>query len=252
MENKVKYKVIGWVNYDNGIYPPTEYSRAAELAVIEEIRAKGYRIDARAHQFYHRCCPVLNDGTAYYCGQREWGGIMAEALDIDDSDGMAYLEWFLPARGNRRRRLVIPPKGVDRSQIVPISQIDTAVPEEKKKKYVTREFKEREGIKIEIGIFPAAEEAFQLFIDDGKPIAYISRGFGEKESIPFSVRCFTSELLTITSSWEHEMIDEHALDGTSYYVKIEKDRKISEYYGQNKFPENYQEFLRLLRKYDLC
>ena len=56
---------------------------------------------------------------------RGWGSIMASALDIDDSDGYAYMEWYMDSWTRTgmagvdcpSRELVYPPKGVDKTQL---------------------------------------------------------------------------------------------------------------------------------------
>lgn len=56
---------------------------------------------------------------------RGWGSVMASALDIDDSDGYAYMEWYMDAWTRTglvgvdcpSRKLVYPPKGVDKSKL---------------------------------------------------------------------------------------------------------------------------------------
>ena len=89
------YKVIGWTDWDGDDYPVNKGSVAADLAVIECIRKNGYAFGGDSHQNKEGCCPVLNDGTKVRYSMRGWGSIMASALDIDDSDGYAYMEWYM-------------------------------------------------------------------------------------------------------------------------------------------------------------
>ena len=106
-------------------YPVNKGSVAADLAVIECIRKNGYAFGGDSHQNKEGCCPVLNDGTKVRYSMRGWGSIMASALDIDDSDGYAYMEWYMDAWTRTGmagvdcppRELVYPPKGVDKTQI---------------------------------------------------------------------------------------------------------------------------------------
>lgn len=119
------YKVIGWTDWDDNDYPVNKGSVAADLAVIECIRKNGYAFGGDSHQSKEGCCPVLNDGTKVRYSMRGWGSIMASALDIDDSDGYAYMEWYMDAWTRTglvgvdcpSRELVYPPKGVDKSKL---------------------------------------------------------------------------------------------------------------------------------------
>ena len=119
------YKIIGWTDWDGDDYPVNKGSVAADLAVIECIRKNGYAFGGDSHQNKEGCCPVLNDGTKVRYSMRGWGSIMASALDIDDSDGYAYMEWYMDAWTRTglvgvdcpSRELVYPPKGVDKSRL---------------------------------------------------------------------------------------------------------------------------------------
>lgn len=117
----MKYKVIGWAGYDED-YPSFQAETEAQemgarVAVVEEIRTKGYVFGGDSHQ-YHPCgAPVLNNGQMFRCGQRTWGRIIAEAKGTDNSDGYSYAMWFLDDVIDEP--LVYPPYGVDESQIAP-------------------------------------------------------------------------------------------------------------------------------------
>lgn len=119
------YKVIGWTDWDGNDYPVNKGSVVTDLAVIECIRKNGYAFGGDSHQNREGCCPVLNDGTKVRYSMRGWGSIMASALDIDDSDGYAYMEWYMDAWTRTGlvgvdcppRELVYPPKGVDKTQL---------------------------------------------------------------------------------------------------------------------------------------
>ena len=119
------YKVIGWTDWDGDDYPVNKGSVATDLAVIECIRKNGYAFGGDSHQNRKGCCPVLNDGTKVRYSMRGWGSIMASALDIDDSDGYAYMEWYMDAWTRTglvgvdcpSRELVYPLKGVDKSEL---------------------------------------------------------------------------------------------------------------------------------------
>ena len=117
------YKVIGWTDWDGNDYPVNKGSVATDLAVIECIRKNGYAFGGDSHQNRKGCCPVLNDGTKVRYSMRGWGSIMASALDIDDPEGYAYMEWYMDSWTRTglvgidcpSRELVYPPKGVDKS-----------------------------------------------------------------------------------------------------------------------------------------
>lgn len=129
----MKYKVIGWTDYDNEKYPDfDEYGGdygSAHSAVIDEIREKGYRFSGDYHQYGESGCPVLNDGTRFILSMRGWGALMSEAVEPDNSDSMAYMNWYmdcLPLHG-KKRRPVYPEACVDDSQIVDRSEIEVSV-----------------------------------------------------------------------------------------------------------------------------
>ena len=119
------YKVIGWKDWGGNDYPVNKGSVAADLAVIECIRKNGYAFGGDSHQNREGCCPVLNDGTKVRYSMRGWGSIMASALNIDDPEGYAYMEWYMDAWTRTglvgvdcpSRELVYPPKGVDKSKL---------------------------------------------------------------------------------------------------------------------------------------
>ena len=93
-DRAMQYKVVGWTDYFEDDYPAREGCPEVDRAVIAELREKGYKFDGFQHQYSRNCAPVLNDGTKVLYSMREWGAIMAEALNIDNSDGKAYLVWY--------------------------------------------------------------------------------------------------------------------------------------------------------------
>ena len=119
------YKVIGWKDWGGNDYPVNKGSVAADLAVIDCIRKNGYAFGGDSHQNMKGCCPVLNDGTKVRYSMRGWGSIMASALNIDDPEGYAYMEWYMDSWTRAGlvgvdcppRELVYPPKGVDKSRL---------------------------------------------------------------------------------------------------------------------------------------
>lgn len=110
----MKFEVIGWTSYDNNRYPVHKGDvGAVERAVLEALRAGGYRFGGNRHQDDDSCTPVLNDGTRVCYSSRGWGGIMALALDIPDPKGMAYMQWYMDnielLLGEPKRKIVTPP-----------------------------------------------------------------------------------------------------------------------------------------------
>lgn len=89
-------KVIGWTHNDNDKYPAMELdSVEVRDAIVSDIRANGYEFNGQDHQYHDSCTPVLNNGKRVCCSQRQWGGLMAYAHNVDDWDGNAYLFYFL-------------------------------------------------------------------------------------------------------------------------------------------------------------
>lgn len=83
----------------------------------------------------------------------------------------------------------------------------------------------------------------QLVLDDATQEAKLN---GKK--IKLDIDKFASKVLSIVSSWEKRMVNEFIMDGQEYKVKIEKEDKTYEYYGKNKYPENFREFSKLLQE----
>lgn len=58
---------------------------------------------------------------------------------------------------------------------------------------------------------------------------------------------FSRKILRIISSWEEKMINKKTLDGISYFVYVQMDDgKKYKYDGKNKFPKNFDEFIKAL------
>ncbi len=75
----MKYKVLGWTDYDSFDFEDGDNTDAAVAAIIEDIKAYGYCFSGYAHQEYSGGVPVLNDGLARRFSQRGWGSVMAQA-----------------------------------------------------------------------------------------------------------------------------------------------------------------------------
>lgn len=111
----MKYKVIGWTDYEDDDYPRhNNITECVERAIIEEIRAKGYCFGGDSHE---RFCPVLNDGTFVSYSYRGWGAVMARAWQINDGDGLEYMYFYRDENIEDDARRY-PPQGVDESLII--------------------------------------------------------------------------------------------------------------------------------------
>lgn len=140
VNEKIKYKVIGWTSYTNGNYESFECKDynddcAAWLAVIDEIRKNGYAFGGDSHQNEKGCTPILNNGRAYRLSMQEWGALMAEAWKAPNDDGYGYLIWYMDdyrkeERPKEVQTIKYPKSKVDRRKIIPSDEIfDTTIPE---------------------------------------------------------------------------------------------------------------------------
>lgn len=78
----MKYRVVGWTDYDSDEVEGVDCNSFAERnAIIDEIRKKKYFFSGFDHQEMWNCVPVLNDGKKRWFSQRGWGGVMAEAYN---------------------------------------------------------------------------------------------------------------------------------------------------------------------------
>lgn len=75
----MKYKVIGWTEYDDYTIETEDCSYAAYNAIIDDIKAHGYCFSGYSHQETLCGAPVLNDGKKRLFSQRGFGRLMAEA-----------------------------------------------------------------------------------------------------------------------------------------------------------------------------
>ena len=100
-------------------------------------------------------------------------------------------------------------------------------------------------MKITVSVFNMYKSRY-IVLDDEKNEATFN---GKK--VELDIPPFASKLLTIISSWDNRMVNDMVLDGESYSVKVEKDGKVYNYEGRNKFPLNYRDFIDLLRDNNL-
>ena len=97
--------VVKWTFWFDEEYPETEWPISDEEeqeyvdAIVREIRMRGYRITGFAHQGDQFCTPVFDDGRRYTASFRQWGGIMADALEIEGEFAYAQWAWCAPPEG---------------------------------------------------------------------------------------------------------------------------------------------------------
>lgn len=75
----MKYRIVGWTEYDDFMVEAEDASYAAGNVVIDEIKKKGYCFSGWAHQEMTNGVPVFNDGKKRLFSARTFGGLMANA-----------------------------------------------------------------------------------------------------------------------------------------------------------------------------
>ena len=85
----MKYKVIGWTDWDGDDVVAAEVSDAATEAIIDDIRKQQYKLTGFDHQERMNCAPVLNDGKKRLYSQRGFAALMAKAYDYRASNDYA-------------------------------------------------------------------------------------------------------------------------------------------------------------------
>ena len=96
-------KVIKWTAWDdkhNDDLSSKEEIEKYSVAVIKELRDKGYHFGAGYHQNGEHGVPVLDNGIYFQVSQRLWGEIMAKAFpeEFDNpEDPYNYVVWYLGA-----------------------------------------------------------------------------------------------------------------------------------------------------------
>ncbi len=121
----MNFQVIGWTDYENDAYPMHSGDfGAVDRAVVEAIRAGGFRFGGDTHQSGAPCTPVLNDGTRACYSFREWGYLMAEAYELRLGDDWDYMAWYMDIQKELDgETLILPPAGVDKARIVARSEL---------------------------------------------------------------------------------------------------------------------------------
>ena len=75
----MKYKVVGWTDYEGGEIKSKPVTYAKYCALVAEIKEKGYFFSGEDHQDYFNCVPVFNDGSKGIMSRRGFAGCMADA-----------------------------------------------------------------------------------------------------------------------------------------------------------------------------
>ncbi len=86
-------KVIEWVNWDDKRPDADRDNHQVRAAVCKAILRDNIRHGGFWHQYTNNGAPLLDDNTVVRYSLRGWGDIMAEALKLDDEDGLAYCKY---------------------------------------------------------------------------------------------------------------------------------------------------------------
>ena len=98
----MKYRVIGWTEYDGTDIPSAEPTPAAVRAILLDLREHGYLFTGYDHQESPLCAPVLNDGKKRLFSARHFAALMAEAQG--ERSEMSYARYLQPRRPRLSRR----------------------------------------------------------------------------------------------------------------------------------------------------
>ena len=102
----MKYRVIGWTEYDGSEIPSAEPTPAAVRAVLSDLREHRYLFTGYDHQESPLCAPVLNDGKKRLFSARHFASLMAEARG--ERGEMDYARYLYPRRKSLIRRHRLP------------------------------------------------------------------------------------------------------------------------------------------------
>ncbi len=104
----MKYRVVGWTEYENDTVEDGPLTDAADAAIIDEIREKGYCFTGENHQYRLLCTPVLNDGKKRCYGQRAFGRVMATAHGYNGKTDYALFAFSLSDGDDDEDKAVMP------------------------------------------------------------------------------------------------------------------------------------------------
>ncbi len=99
----------------------------------------------------------------------------------------------------------------------------------------------QEQLKIEIKL-NTLNKRLNLLLD-----CINSKAIFNGKEIAIDLEGFCSKVLQIVSAWDSNMINRSSYDGLRYSVTIFKEDKKCSYVGKNKYPENFDEFIALLK-----
>ncbi len=94
----MKYRVVGWTEYDDVSVDTAPCSESALQAIIKDIAEGGYIFSGWDHQESMNGAPVLNDGKKRLFSQRGFGGVMARAHG--DFSRMGYARYAFSWHGH--------------------------------------------------------------------------------------------------------------------------------------------------------
>jgi len=154
----MKYRVIGWTNYDDESTPDKTgcLGFAERNAIIDDIRAHGYLFSGWDHQEMWDCTPILNDGKKRCYSQRSWGGIMAEAYGCT---GAYDYSRFTFSESLDREKCVYPKSSNYPRGFTPETDLN-----------------EHFTVLVEEGLFALAEKRNPFFLEDLDALRYIDAG----------------------------------------------------------------------------
>ena len=98
-------KVTGWTKYrPDEIYSPRlcleavpddeDLYEEAVKAIIDELRKRGIRFSGQFHQEGPCGVPILDDKYFFTTTWRQWGEMVADAIDGEDD----YFDWYMQTR----------------------------------------------------------------------------------------------------------------------------------------------------------
>lgn len=158
----MKYKVIGWTDYDNIFYDVEEGhpSDSATQAIIDDIIENGYCFSGYDHQESPCCVPVLNDGKKRLYSQRGFGALMAQAHGYHGPMDYARFSYTAYDAELKTNRDGMPPLDL---QFNP----ESFTPED-----ITEDY----TIEVDDKVYRQALEVGEIIIDDTPYIRFIDRG----------------------------------------------------------------------------
>lgn len=93
--------VVGWMSFDEaeernipdaGDLPADEFNLYVD-SVVDYMKATHIKFSGRYHQCGEYGVPQFDNGMVLTMTQRKWGEVMAHVLEIDNSNGFAYVKW---------------------------------------------------------------------------------------------------------------------------------------------------------------